>query len=95
MLPCAPAETMRAVVVRFSRELGRKIELMTVPRTVLKVLALVVPFLREIDEMLYQWEEPFVIDDRRFRARFGQGPEDVKRAAADTVAWAKVHYGSR
>ena len=95
MLPCAPAETMRALVARFSRELGRKIDLMTVPRIVLKILALVVPFLREIDEMLYQWEEPFVIDDRRFRAQFGLGPEDVKRAAADTVVWAKVHYGSK
>jgi nucleoside-diphosphate-sugar epimerase len=95
MLPCAPAETMQALVARFSRKLGRNIELMTVPRTVVKIFALVVPFLREIDEMLYQWEEPFEINDKRFRARFGQSPEDVERAAADTVAWAKVHYGSR
>jgi nucleoside-diphosphate-sugar epimerase len=94
MLPCAPAETMRALVARFSRKLGREIELMTVPRTVLKILAFIVPFLREIDEMSYQWEEPFQINDRRFRARFGQLPEDVERAAAATVAWAKVHYGS-
>ena len=92
MLPCAPAETMRALVARFSRELGREIRLMTMPRTVLKTLALVVPFLREIDEMVYQWQEPFVINDKRFRERFGQGPEDVQRAAADTVAWARVHY---
>src|SRR5262245_9856898 len=92
MLPCAPAETMRALVARFSRELGRKIGLMTLPRTVLKPLALVAPFLREIDEMLYQWEEPFVINDKRFRERFGQGPQDVQRAAADTVAWARMHY---
>ena len=92
MLPCAPPETMRALVVRFSRELGREIRLRTTPRTVLKTLALVVPFLREIDEMLYQWQEPFVINDRRFRERFAQGPEDVQRAAADTVAWARVHY---
>jgi nucleoside-diphosphate-sugar epimerase len=94
MLPCAPAETMRALVARFSRKLGREIELMTVPRTVLKILAFIVPFLREIDEMSYQWAESFQINDRRFRARFGQLPEDVERAAADTVAWAKVHYGS-
>jgi nucleoside-diphosphate-sugar epimerase len=95
MLPCAPAETMRALVVRFSQELGRKIELMVVPRAVIKTLALVVPFLREIDEMSYQWEEPFVIDDRRFRAQFGQGPEDVQRAAAEAVTWAKLQYASR
>ena len=95
MLPCAPAETTRALVTRLSRELGRQIELMTVPRTVLKILALAAPFLREIDEMMYQWEESFVVDDRRFRAQFGLGSEDVNRAAADTVAWAKAHYGSR
>jgi nucleoside-diphosphate-sugar epimerase len=92
MLPCAPAEPLRALVARFSRALGREIRLMTMPRTVVKILALVVPFLREIDEMLYQWEEPFVINDGRFRERFKQVPEDVERAATDTVEWAKVHY---
>lgn len=95
MLPCAPAQTLRALVARFSRELGRQIELITVPRTVVRMLALVVPFLREIDEMLYQWDEPFVINDSHFRTRFGQQPQDVERAAADTVAWAKTHYASR
>lgn len=92
MLPCAPAESLRALVARFSGALGREIQLMAVPQTVVKILALVVPFLREIDEMLYQWEEPFVINDRRFRGRFGQLPEDVDRAAVDTVRWAKTHY---
>jgi nucleoside-diphosphate-sugar epimerase len=92
MLPCAPAESLRTLVARFSKALGRKIELMAVPRSVVKMLAFMVPFLREIDEMLYQWEEPFVINDRRFRERFNQVPEDVERAATDTVEWAKVHY---
>jgi len=94
MLPCAPAETMRALVARFSRHLGRQITLARMPRSVLKIASLVAPFLREIDEMLYQWEEPFVISDARFRARFKQGPEDVDRAAMDTVAWAKRHYAA-
>jgi nucleoside-diphosphate-sugar epimerase len=94
MLPCAPAGTMRDLVARFSRELGREIKLMVMPRPVLKMLAFPVPFLREIDEMMYQWEEPFEINDRRFRERFGQGPEDVERAAAATVAWAKAHYAN-
>ena len=94
MLPCAPAGTMRDLVARFSRELGREIKLMVMPRPVLKMLALPVTFLREIEEMMYQWEEPFRINDRRFRERFGQGPEDVERAAAATVAWAKAHYAN-
>jgi nucleoside-diphosphate-sugar epimerase len=94
MLPCAPAETMRALAARFSRHLGREIHLARMPRILLKVAALLVPFLREIDEMMYQWEEQFVINDARFRARFKQQPGDVEQAAADTVAWAKIHYAS-
>jgi hypothetical protein len=38
----------------------------------------------------YQWEEPFVVDDSRFRERFGVVPEDADRAAAATVAWARA-----
>jgi hypothetical protein len=50
------------------------------------------PLMRELDETLYQWDEPFVVDDRRFRERFRTTPEDVHRAAAETVAWAPQHY---
>jgi hypothetical protein len=46
----------------------------------------------ELNEMSYQWDEPFVIDDRRFRARFRAEPETVDVAAAETVAWARQHY---
>jgi hypothetical protein len=48
--------------------------------------------LREVAEMAYQWDEPFVIDDRPFRARFGQQPTDPDQAAAATVTWACAHY---
>lgn len=92
MLPCAPAETMRALVARLSRKLGREMRLASVPRGVVKAIGLFVPLVREVDEMLYQWDEPFVINDARFRKRFQQEPVDVEKAAADTVAWAKQHY---
>ena len=35
-----------------------------------RAMAVVMPLMRELDEMLDQWEEPFVVDDRRFRGRF-------------------------
>jgi hypothetical protein len=92
MLPCAPAETMRALVQRFSRNLGREIRLAGVPRLIVKAVGFVVPLAREAEEMLYQWDEPFIINDARFRTRFRQEPTDVERAAEDTVAWATQHY---
>ena len=92
MLPCAPVESMRALVSRLSKYLGREIGLSVMPRWAIKGLGVVVPILREVDEMLYQWDEPFVVDDWRFRERFGARAVEIEKAAVDTVAWAKVHY---
>jgi nucleoside-diphosphate-sugar epimerase len=92
MLPCAPAGTMRELVARFSRQRSHEISIAAVPRWMVKAMGVFMPLLREVDEMMYQWDEPFVIDDRRFRARFRQEPADVDEAAAATVAWAREHY---
>lgn len=93
MLPCAPAVTTRALVERLAAALGRPIALRRVPPLVLSALSLVVPFMRELKEMAYQWEEPFVVDDARFRARFGDRATPLDQAARDTVAWARATWG--
>ncbi len=72
--------------------LGREIRLSSVPRWMVHASGIFIPLLREVDEMMYQWDEPFVINDRRFRERFQQEPTDVDEAAAATVAWAQQHY---
>lgn len=83
---------MRELVGRFSRRLGREIKLAQMSRWMIKALGNFVPLMREVDEMLYQWDEPFVIDDWRFRHRFRQGSTDVDEAAAATVNWAQSRY---
>jgi nucleoside-diphosphate-sugar epimerase len=94
MLPCTPAGSMRDLVGGFSRALGREIKLAAVPVWVVKAIGLFVPLLREVGEMLYQWDEPFVIGDRRFRERFHPDPADVDEAACATVEWAQHHYAT-
>lgn len=44
--------------------------------------------------MLYPWDEPFGVDDSRFRERFQPVPADVSLAAVETVEWANRHYGT-
>ena len=92
MLPCAPAGTLRDLVVRLAAKLGHELHVGQLPSWVVKTMALFVPLFRELAEMQYQWEEPFVIDDRRFRERFHVMPTDHDRAALETVEWAERHY---
>lgn len=93
ILPCAPAEPTRALIGRFERVLKQPIELRGLPRPMVKLLGLFMPMLGEIGEMLHQWDAPFVVDDRRFRERFGVTPTDPDVGAAATVAWAREEFG--
>jgi len=93
MLPCAPAVTTRALVAQFGTALGRPIKLKRIPPLMLSALGLFVPLMRELKEMAYQWEEPFMVDDRRFRARFGDLATPLDAGARETVAWAQATFG--
>jgi hypothetical protein len=39
--------------------------------------------------MVYQFEEPFLVDDARFRARFGDLATPFDEAARETVEYAR------
>lgn len=92
MLPCQPAETLNALVSRLASALGRPIRLGRIPRFVMKASAVFMPFMRELAEMAYQWEAPFIVDDRRFRDRFALLPAGRDEAARATVIWATSAY---
>jgi nucleoside-diphosphate-sugar epimerase len=92
MLPCRPAESLRALVRRLEAPFGAPLPMEVLPGWMLALLGVFMPLLREMPEMRYQWDEPFVIDDSHFRERFRLEPEDADRAAAATVAWARAHY---
>ncbi|HEX9240981.1 MAG TPA: hypothetical protein VF875_00930, partial [Anaeromyxobacter sp.] len=89
MLPCAPAITARELVARCAAALGRPIPIRRVPPLAVAAAGLVVPIVRELREMAYQWEEPYLVDDARFRARFGDLATPLDEAAHETVAYAR------
>ena len=45
--------------------------------------------------MQYQFEEPFLVDDARFRARFGDTVTPLDEGARATVAWAREAFQPR
>ncbi|WP_428261953.1 NAD-dependent epimerase/dehydratase family protein [Haliangium sp.] len=91
-LPTPPAESTRALCERIGRAVGLPITVARVPRWVLRAMGLVSPLMREVAEMAYQWEVPFVIDDARYRAGFGHGATPIDEAVAAVATWAREQY---
>lgn len=95
MLPCAPTLTTGEMVRRLAAALGRPDAKITrAPPLLLSALGLVWPMMRELREMAYQFEEPFVVDDARFRARFGTSATPIDEGARETAAWAQAAFGA-
>jgi nucleoside-diphosphate-sugar epimerase len=93
MLPCQPAESTRALVGHLAEALGRPITPTRMSPLLLRGLGLFMPILRELREMSYQWDEPFEVDDSRFRARYQVPPTPRAEAARQTVEWGKAAFG--
>jgi uncharacterized protein YbjT (DUF2867 family) len=95
MLPCEPPVTTRELVARFAAALGRPIAIRRLPPVLLSAAALFAPLMRELKEMQYQWDEPFVVSDAKFRGRFGPLSTPLDVAARETVEWARENYAPR
>lgn len=81
----------RAIVTAIAAAAGvRDPGVRALPRFALKALGLVVPMLREMDEMLYQWDRPYLVDDSAIRARFGLTATSLEAGAAEIAAAARA-----
>lgn len=62
------------------------------PSIIIRGLGLVVPVLREVAEMLHEFDRPFVVDDSAYRSTFGGAdPTSHPDAVAATVKWYRTH----
>lgn len=93
-LPVAKPESTREVVARFGRELGTPLSTGVVPGLVLQVMGLFQPAVKELLEMRYQWEVPYVLDDAKFRAAFGLAPTPLEEGVRKTVGWMRAGWNA-
>lgn len=68
-------------------------KLQVAPKLLLRVMGLFTPTVRELIEMLYEFEEPFILDHSKFVAAFGDVSTPLETAAAATVEWYRAQSG--
>ncbi|MGW6919306.1 NAD-dependent epimerase/dehydratase family protein [Kitasatospora sp. NPDC054939] len=87
-VPTAPAQSAGAMVARLAAEAGTgPVAVRGLPPAVLRVAGLFSPLLRELQEVRYQFERPFVIDASAWEARFALRAAPLDEQVKATVAW--------
>lgn len=90
-LPAAPTITQRELLTLIFRAAGHEPKLGEAPSWLFKGLGLFVPIMRELAELLYQWERPYIFSHAKFERAFGAVVTPHERAVAETVAWFKAN----
>ncbi len=86
-LPIAETRTTRQLIETVYALAGRRPRVLAAGRTTLRLLGLVRPEMREYLHTLYQFTDPWVVDDSRIRTRFGDLATPLDDALATTLAW--------
>jgi nucleoside-diphosphate-sugar epimerase len=92
-IPNPETLTTRAILEKVFEEAGGEYKVSVMPKFMFKALGLFMPSLREIGEMLYEFEAPFYVDHSKFDAAFGESfkPTPMDDAIRETVAWFRAN----
>lgn len=91
-VPSAPAVSQRQFVELAAAAAGVPFpKLNRITRTKLRLAGIFVPEAREMIEMAYEYEEPFLLDSSRAEQAFGLRPTPLEEAVRTTVAWWRDH----
>jgi nucleoside-diphosphate-sugar epimerase len=84
-LPSPRTVTTRAFIELICKEAGTTPRIQAAPRLLIQGLGLFNPLMRELAEMLYEFEEPFVLDSSRFEKAFGYSATPLEEAVRVTT----------
>ncbi len=71
-------------------ELGQPVKRMVAGKFMVGLLGLFIKEMKETVEMMYEWENPFVVDTSKAEKTFGLQPTPMKEAIRATVAWCRT-----
>ncbi len=86
-LPNAPTITTRQFIAKVYEAAGTEGGVSAMPRFMVNVIALFNATMREVKELLFEFEEPFVVDSAAYDSTFGESATNLDDAIPATVAW--------
>ena len=94
-LPGPETVTTRALLDIAAGEVGHPVAVRSVPKWVMRALGLFNPTMRELVEMTYEFDEPFVLDTTKYESTFGATGTPLTAAVAETVRWYQAQESAK
>jgi nucleoside-diphosphate-sugar epimerase len=69
-MPCAPTQTPREILAIGAQALGVRLRIRAVPLWILPLLGIGARFMREVADVGFTWDRPYVVDGAKFTRRF-------------------------
>jgi nucleoside-diphosphate-sugar epimerase len=93
-LPGPQTVTTRALLDLVGAEVGHPVAIRALPNLAVRALGLVNPMMRELAEMAYEFDQPFILDTSKYQSAFGAASAPLADAIAATVAWYRTRPGT-
>lgn len=93
--PTAPTISTREMVKLIENSLDTTLKVRMAGKRMLSLMGLFNPLIKESQEMLYTWEEPYIVDHSKFEAAFGLEVTSHESAIKETVDWFKTHLAAK
>jgi nucleoside-diphosphate-sugar epimerase len=93
--PSPAAVTQKDLVGLLEAELGHPVKVLLAGKTMLSLLGLFNPMMRETVEMMYEWTGPFVVDTSKAEKAFGWQGTPLRVAVQETLAWLTAEAGRK
>jgi nucleoside-diphosphate-sugar epimerase len=89
--PSAPPITQRDYLQKIYNEAGQPLKIRVGTRPILRVMGLFDKNIREIIEMMYEFEKPFIMDSSKAEKAFGLKTTPLDVAIKETIAYFKAN----
>jgi nucleoside-diphosphate-sugar epimerase len=86
-----PRITQGEMVRMLAEEAGVEPKMSGMGKTMMRVGGLFIPEAKESVEMMYEFEQPFIVDSNKFEKTFGMKATPMREAIRETIAWYKSH----
>ena len=83
--PCAPTRTPREILRLGADAIGRPLTVMAIPLRLLPLFGLFTRFMKEVADVGFTWDRPYVVDSNKFKRRFWSDVTPFEVGAPATV----------